>query len=62
MLISLTHFWNWTGFPVVTLPSGMGQASRLPVSVSLVGAGSTDQQLLDLGIQLQAELGVPDWP
>ncbi len=62
VLISLTHFWNWTGFPVVALPSGIGQASRLPVSVSLVGAGSTDQQLLDLGIQLQAELGVPDWP
>ena len=62
VLVSLTHFWNWTGFPVVTLPSGIGQASRLPVSVSLVGDGSTDRQLLDLGIQLQAVLGVPDWP
>jgi aspartyl-tRNA(Asn)/glutamyl-tRNA(Gln) amidotransferase subunit A len=62
VLISLTHFWNWTGFPVVTLPSGVGQASRLPVSVSLVGAGGADQQLLDLGIRLQTELGAPDWP
>ena len=62
VLISLTHFWNWTGFPVVALPSGAGQATRLPVSVSLIGAGGTDQQLLALGIQLQAELGVPDWP
>jgi aspartyl-tRNA(Asn)/glutamyl-tRNA(Gln) amidotransferase subunit A len=60
VLISLTHFWNWTGFPVVALPSGIGQASRLPVSVSLVGAGGSDQHLLDLGIDLQAELGVPD--
>ena len=32
------------------------------MSVSLIGAGGTDQQLLGLGIQLQAELGVPDWP
>jgi aspartyl-tRNA(Asn)/glutamyl-tRNA(Gln) amidotransferase subunit A len=61
VLISLTHFWNWTGFPVVTLPSGVGRAHRLPVSVSLVGADGTDQHLLALGIQLQAELGVPDW-
>ena len=61
-LISLTHFWNWTGFPVVSLPSDIGPASQLPVSVSLAGAAGTDHQLLDLGVQLQAELGVPDWP
>jgi aspartyl-tRNA(Asn)/glutamyl-tRNA(Gln) amidotransferase subunit A len=23
--ISLTHYWNWTGFPVVALPSGVGR-------------------------------------
>ena len=62
VLISLTHFWDWTGFPVVTLPSGVGQATGLPVSVSLVGAGGDDQHLLGLGIQLQADLGVPAWP
>jgi aspartyl-tRNA(Asn)/glutamyl-tRNA(Gln) amidotransferase subunit A len=61
-LISLTHFWNWTGFPVVALPSGVGQATGLPVSVSLIGAAGADQDVLDLGIQLQAALGVPDWP
>jgi Asp-tRNA(Asn)/Glu-tRNA(Gln) amidotransferase A subunit family amidase len=61
-MISLTHFWNWTGFPVVAMPSGVGQATGLPVSVSLIGAGGTDEQLLDLGVQLQAELGLPDWP
>jgi hypothetical protein len=30
------------------------------VSVSLIGAAGSDWQLLDIGIQLQAELGVPD--
>ena len=29
--ISLTHYWNWTGFPVVALPSGVGRRSGLPV-------------------------------
>jgi aspartyl-tRNA(Asn)/glutamyl-tRNA(Gln) amidotransferase subunit A len=59
-LISLTHYWNWTGFPVVALPAGLGSRSGLPVSVSLIGAAGSDWQLLDVGIQLQAELGVPD--
>ena len=35
--LSLTHYWDWTGFPVVALPSGVGQRSGLPVSVSLIG-------------------------
>ena len=26
--ISLTHYWDWTGFPVVALPSGVGRAQR----------------------------------
>jgi aspartyl-tRNA(Asn)/glutamyl-tRNA(Gln) amidotransferase subunit A len=59
-LISLTHYWNWTGFPVVALPAGLGSRSGLPVSVSLIGAAGSEWQLLDIGIQLQAELGVPD--
>jgi aspartyl-tRNA(Asn)/glutamyl-tRNA(Gln) amidotransferase subunit A len=59
-LISLTHYWDWTGFPVVALPAGLGSRSGLPVGVSLIGASGTDWQLLDMGIQLQAELGVPD--
>ena len=25
--ISLTHYWNWVGFPVVALPSGTGAAA-----------------------------------
>jgi aspartyl-tRNA(Asn)/glutamyl-tRNA(Gln) amidotransferase subunit A len=58
-LISLTHFWDWTGFPVVALPADLGRRTGLPVGVSLVGAAATDWQLLALGIELQRELGVP---
>jgi aspartyl-tRNA(Asn)/glutamyl-tRNA(Gln) amidotransferase subunit A len=61
-LISLTHYWNWTGFPVVALPSGVGAQTGLPVSVSLVGAPGSDWELLALGAELQDELGVPSPP
>lgn len=60
--IALTHYWNWTGFPVVALPSGVGAASGLPVGVSLVGRPGAEWELLDLGAELQAELGVPAPP
>jgi Asp-tRNA(Asn)/Glu-tRNA(Gln) amidotransferase A subunit family amidase len=59
-LISLTHYWDWTGFPAVALPAGVGSRSRLPVSVSLVGPAGADSELLDLGVELQAELGIPE--
>jgi aspartyl-tRNA(Asn)/glutamyl-tRNA(Gln) amidotransferase subunit A len=55
--LSLTHYWDWTGFPVVSLPSGVGSRSRLPVSVSLIGAPGADGNLLGWGAALQAELG-----
>ena len=55
--ISLTHYWNWVGFPVVALPSGVGRRSGLPVSVSLVGAPGADWDLLAAGTALQVELG-----
>ena len=55
--ISLTHYWDWTGFPVVALPSGVGRRSGLPVSVSLIGAPGADWDLLAWGAALQAELG-----
>lgn len=55
--ISLTHYWNWTGFPVVALPSGVGRRSGLPVSVSLVGRSGSDWDLLAWGAALQAALG-----
>jgi aspartyl-tRNA(Asn)/glutamyl-tRNA(Gln) amidotransferase subunit A len=61
-LISLTHLWDWTGFPVAALPAGVGSASGLPVGFSLVGPAGSDRQLLALGAALQAELGVPEPP
>jgi aspartyl-tRNA(Asn)/glutamyl-tRNA(Gln) amidotransferase subunit A len=61
VLISLTHLWDWTGFPVAALPAGVGR-SGLPVGVSLIGHAGADWELLALGIALQAELGVPAPP
>ena len=58
-LISLTHHWNWTGQPALALPAGLGAASGLPVSVSLIGPAGSDWELLALGAALQAELGLP---
>ena len=55
--ISLTHYWNWTGFPVAALPAGLGRRSGLPVSVSLVGPSHADWNLLAAGAALQARLG-----
>ncbi len=55
--LSLTHYWNWTGFPVVALPSDVGRRSGLPVSVSLIGPPAADWDLLAAGAALQAELG-----
>ena len=58
--ISLTHYWDWTGFPVVALPSGVGRRSGLPASVSLIGAPGHDWSLLAAGAALQDELGTVD--
>jgi aspartyl-tRNA(Asn)/glutamyl-tRNA(Gln) amidotransferase subunit A len=55
--LSLTYYWDWTGFPVVALPSGVGRRSGLPVSVSLIGRPGSDWDLLALGASLQDELG-----
>ena len=55
--ISLTHYWDWTGFPVVALPSGTGPRSGLPTSVSLIGRPGSDWDLLAAGAALEAELG-----
>jgi aspartyl-tRNA(Asn)/glutamyl-tRNA(Gln) amidotransferase subunit A len=55
--LSLTYYWDWTGFPVVVLPSGVGGRSGLPTSVSLIGAPGADWNLLAWGAALQDELG-----
>ena len=54
--ISLTHYWDWTGFPAVALPSGVGRRSGLPVSVSLIGAPGSEWDLLAAGALLQDRL------
>ncbi len=54
--ISLTHYWNWTGFPVVAFPSGIGSRSALPTGVSLIGAPGAEWDLLAAGAALEAEL------
>jgi aspartyl-tRNA(Asn)/glutamyl-tRNA(Gln) amidotransferase subunit A len=58
-LVSLTYLWNWTGFPVVSLPAGLGKPTRLPVGVSLIGRPGNDPALLAMGSALQQVLGVP---
>lgn len=55
--LSLTYYWDWTGFPVVALPSAVGSRSGLPVGVSLIGAPGADWDLLAWGAALQSELG-----
>jgi aspartyl-tRNA(Asn)/glutamyl-tRNA(Gln) amidotransferase subunit A len=60
-LISLTHLWDWTGFPVAALPAGVGR-SGLPVGVSLVGPAGADLRVAALAAALQGELGVPEPP
>jgi aspartyl-tRNA(Asn)/glutamyl-tRNA(Gln) amidotransferase subunit A len=57
-LISLTHYWDWTGFPVAALPARIGERSGLPVGVSLIGPPGRDFDVLAAGVELQAELGV----
>ena len=59
-VISLTHMWDWTGFPVVALPSGVGSRSGIPTGVSLIGAPGSEWNLLAWGAALQGELGVPE--
>ncbi len=61
-LVSLTYLWNWTGFPVAALPSGVGRATGLPVGVSLIGRPATDRPLLAIATVLQDALGVPTPP
>ena len=53
-LWALTETWNYTGFPVVAFPAGLGSRSRLPVGVSLVGPPDTEPPLVQAAIDLQA--------
>jgi aspartyl-tRNA(Asn)/glutamyl-tRNA(Gln) amidotransferase subunit A len=53
-LIALTSTWNFTGFPVVALPAGLGPRTGLPVGVSLIGPPDTEPLLVQTAIDLQA--------
>jgi Asp-tRNA(Asn)/Glu-tRNA(Gln) amidotransferase A subunit family amidase len=57
-LIAFTSTWNFTGFPVVALPAGVGARTGLPVGVSLIGPPDAEPLLVQAGIDLQAE-GLP---
>jgi Asp-tRNA(Asn)/Glu-tRNA(Gln) amidotransferase A subunit family amidase len=46
----------------VALPSGVGASSGLPVSVSLIGPPGRDWELLQIGVDLQERLGLPEPP
>ena len=52
-LIVLTSTWNFTGFPVVALPAGLGARSGLPVGVSLIGPPDAEPLLVQTAIDLQ---------
>jgi len=53
-LVSLTHYWNWVGFPVAAFPSGADAATGLPVGVSLIGPPGSEWQLLAAADELYA--------
>jgi aspartyl-tRNA(Asn)/glutamyl-tRNA(Gln) amidotransferase subunit A len=55
--VTFTYYWDWTGFPVVALPSGAGRRSGLPTGVSLIGAPGSEWDLLAAGALLQEALG-----
>jgi aspartyl-tRNA(Asn)/glutamyl-tRNA(Gln) amidotransferase subunit A len=52
-LIVLTSTWNFTGFPAVALPAGVGSRSGLPVGVSLIGVPDAEPALVQLAIDIQ---------
>ena len=52
-MIRLTATWNATGFPVASLPGGLGRRSGLPVGVSLAAPRGADARVLQIGIDLQ---------
>jgi aspartyl-tRNA(Asn)/glutamyl-tRNA(Gln) amidotransferase subunit A len=52
-LIVFTSTWNFTGFPVVALPTGLGARSGLPVGVSLIGPPDAEPLLVQTAIDLQ---------
>jgi aspartyl-tRNA(Asn)/glutamyl-tRNA(Gln) amidotransferase subunit A len=52
-LIVFTSTWNFAGFPVATLPAGLGSESGLPVGVSLVAPHDGEPVVVQAAIDLQ---------
>jgi aspartyl-tRNA(Asn)/glutamyl-tRNA(Gln) amidotransferase subunit A len=61
-LIAFSATWNFTRFPVATLPAGPGPRSGLPVGVSLVSPADAERQLVQIAIDLQAHELPPPRP
>jgi aspartyl-tRNA(Asn)/glutamyl-tRNA(Gln) amidotransferase subunit A len=60
-LLPFASLWNSTGFPVVSLPAGIGSRSRLPVSVSLIGPPRSERTTIAAAVDLQEHaLPAPD--
>jgi aspartyl-tRNA(Asn)/glutamyl-tRNA(Gln) amidotransferase subunit A len=58
-LIAFTSTWDLTGFPVATLPAGIGRGSGLPVSVSLIAPRGAEEPLVQAAIDLQEHALAP---
>jgi aspartyl-tRNA(Asn)/glutamyl-tRNA(Gln) amidotransferase subunit A len=52
-LVPLDALWDATGFPVVSLPVGIGASSGLPASVSLIGPPRAEDVLIRAAVDLQ---------
>jgi Asp-tRNA(Asn)/Glu-tRNA(Gln) amidotransferase A subunit family amidase len=57
--ILLTFAWNMTGFPVASLPAGLGARSGLPVGVSLIGRRGAETDVARVAIDLQEHALAP---
>ncbi len=53
LMIRLTAAWNATGFPVASLPGGLGRRTGLPAGISLIAPRGADTRVLQIGIDLQ---------
>ncbi len=54
--IVLSSTWDATGFPVVALPSGLGEHSELPVGMSIVGPRDAEPTVVAIGLELEQVL------
>jgi aspartyl-tRNA(Asn)/glutamyl-tRNA(Gln) amidotransferase subunit A len=53
LLVALDALWDATGFPVVSLPVGIGASSGLPVGVSLIAPARAEAIAIRTAVDLQ---------